>query len=364
MRLVFAAWRDLAHPQAGGAEALIDRLACGMLARGHEVALMCGGPVGPRPYPVVDLGGTYGQYLRAPFEHRRRFRHWDLLIDTENGLPYFAPLWRRGPVICLVHHVHTDQWGDRFPGPVAAVGRVAEARLMPFVYGRTRFVAVSPSTGRALANIGVPESRITVAPLNGVGPPALKVPRQPEPLFAAIGRLVPHKRFDTLLELWPEIRRQTGGSLVVAGDGPERSRLESLRSEGVVLLGRVSEEEKWALLSRAWVIVHPARHEGWGAVILEAGAVGTPAVGFDVAGVRDAIENGVSGWLVNSPEEFALRWVELAKREDLRARMAQGALRQAARFSWNESFDRFEELVLTVGQGLPTPRPARWQAGG
>ena len=122
MRVLFVSWKDLAHPQAGGAEYVTDRLATGLQARGHEVALLAGGPVGQREYPVFDAGGTYSQYLRAPFAYRKRFRDWDLVVDVENGVPFFSPLWRKGPVVCLVHHVHVDQWSMYFAPPIAATG--------------------------------------------------------------------------------------------------------------------------------------------------------------------------------------------------------------------------------------------------
>jgi hypothetical protein len=156
VRVLFLTWRDLAHPQAGGSEVLVDRLALGLAERGHEPAVLCGGPVAPRPYPIVDAGGTYSQYLRAPFAYRRHFGDVDLVVDVENGIPFFSPLWSRKPVLCLVHHVHEDQWAMRFPGPVARLGRVLEGRAMPAVYGRSLFLAVSESTRQALATIGVP----------------------------------------------------------------------------------------------------------------------------------------------------------------------------------------------------------------
>ncbi len=65
--ILFVAWRDLANRQAGGSEVLVDRLASGVLARGHRVTLMCGGQVAERPYRVVRNGGTYTQFVRAPF---------------------------------------------------------------------------------------------------------------------------------------------------------------------------------------------------------------------------------------------------------------------------------------------------------
>ena len=129
---------------------------------GHEVAHLCGGPVGVRPYPVFNMGGTFTQYARAPFVHHRVARDWDLLVDTENGLPYFSPLWRSKPILACVYHVHSEQWGQRFPPPLATVGRFAEAKIMPLVYRRVPFVAISSSTASALEDIGIERNRIHV----------------------------------------------------------------------------------------------------------------------------------------------------------------------------------------------------------
>ena len=90
MRIAFMSWRDLANEQAGGSEVFIDRLAVALQEMGHEVAHLCGGPMGVASYPVFNMGGTYCQYVRAPFVHHRVARDWDLLVDTENGLPYFS----------------------------------------------------------------------------------------------------------------------------------------------------------------------------------------------------------------------------------------------------------------------------------
>ena len=57
-KILFIAWRDLANRQAGGSEVLVDQLATGLVARGHQVTLLCGGPVAERPYRVQRSGGT------------------------------------------------------------------------------------------------------------------------------------------------------------------------------------------------------------------------------------------------------------------------------------------------------------------
>ena len=71
MRIVFVSWRDLAHPQAGGSEVVVDHLARGLAERGHDVVLLAGGPVTDHPYRVRATGGTYSQNLVAPLQYLR-----------------------------------------------------------------------------------------------------------------------------------------------------------------------------------------------------------------------------------------------------------------------------------------------------
>jgi glycosyltransferase involved in cell wall biosynthesis len=354
LRIVTVSWRDLANPSAGGAEVLINHLLEGLQARGHQVTLVCGGPVSEHPYEVVDAGGTYSQYLRAPAICTRRFRDADVLIDVQNGLPYFSPLWRRRPSICLVHHVHTDQWDTRFPTPVAAVLRGVERRVMPAVYRHRRYVAISPSTAASLAAIGVRPESITVIESGVDPPPGPASARSAEPLFLSLNRLVPHKRIDVLLEAWRLAQDRIPGRLVVAGDGP---LLDDLRQQAttiprVEVLGRVSEVRKEELLAQAWAVLSAAHHEGWGMSVLEGAVYGTPTLAFDAPGIRDAVVDGVTGRLVTPgaeadlPGSFAAAMEEFVADTAGRARYAEAARHRAAALSWSHAVDRWEALLF------------------
>ena len=131
MRIVALSWRDLAHPQAGGSELLVDKLLVGLAARGHEVALVCGGPVGGRPYPVHEAGGTYSQYIVAPWICATRLRRADILIDVSNGVPFFSPLWRRRPSVCLALHYHGDQSGHALRPTVGGIATLRRTARRP-----------------------------------------------------------------------------------------------------------------------------------------------------------------------------------------------------------------------------------------
>jgi len=178
--------------------------------------------------------------------------------------------------------------------------------------------------GLALEDVGAPE-------------------RSDEPMFLALGRLAPNKRLDLLMQLWERVRPVTGGRLVIAGDGPEQSRLAALAAndDSIELLGKVSERRKAELLSEAWVLVHTALHEGWGLVIMEAAASGTPSVAYDVPGVRDAVVDGVTGVLARDDDDFVQQWTWLAGDAATRAHMGEVGRRRAQEFTWEGSIDDF-----------------------
>ena len=344
VRILFVAWRDLANPRAGGSEVLVDQLASGVFARGHEVTLLCGGPVAERPYRVVRNGGTYSQFLRAPLAYLRHFRNYDLIVEVCNGMPFLAPLWSRRPVLALVTHAHTELWAIRFRPPVSTVGRRLENTVMPWVHRKNLVLTISPSTAEALEGMGVGQDRIRQI-CSGVVHPDPQTSRSPDPLFLAFGRLADYKRLDLLLRLWDRVRHVVGGKLVIAGDGPERARLEGLAGPGVVFTGRVSEQEKHRLMCAAWLLVHPALIEGWGIVVAEAAIRGTPAVAFDVPGLRDSVLHGQTGILVQTEGQFASEWASLAIDQRRREQLGQAARTRALQLHWSTAVDDFAEVA-------------------
>jgi glycosyltransferase involved in cell wall biosynthesis len=349
MRIVILAWRDTAHPQAGGSEVVIDRLASHLTHRSHEVRLLHGGPSGHHKYSSTRIGGDYTQYVRAPFAYFRHGKDADVVIDVENGIPYFSPIWQRSPVVSLVHHIHTEQWGMQFPEPVAALGRVLESRLMPRVYRRTPFVAVSDSTATGLTELGIDSSLITTIEM-GLDFNPLPPEPNPVPRFLVLSRLVPHKRVEFALRMWEAVRPNTGGTLVIVGDGPELEALRAIAGPDVEFTGWVDEERKRVELSRAWLLIHPAHHEGWGTVVMEAAAASVPTIAFDVPGVRDSVDDCTTGYLASDENDFGSKWIMLASDTQLRASMAAAAQERSRTFTWDGAVDKLEDLLKKVTQ--------------
>jgi glycosyltransferase involved in cell wall biosynthesis len=165
-----------------------------------------------------------------------------------------------------------------------------------------------------------------------------------------VSALVPYKRIDVAIEA----ARRSDLSLKIAGDGPERERLQSLAGPTVEFLGRRSDEEVRDLYRRAAAVVLPGE-EDFGIVPLEAQACGRPVVALARGGALETVVDGETGSLVqeNSPEAFAD-----AMRSALDSRFDASAIRAHA-----ERFGRarfIAEMKTVIEQTLTGAGDARW----
>jgi glycosyltransferase involved in cell wall biosynthesis len=363
LRVLLLNWRDLQHPEAGGAEKYLVTVAEGLAARGHAVVFRTAAYPGALPDEVVEgvhylrHGGHYSIYPRAFAGHAGS--SFDVVVDVQNGVPYLSPLATRTPVVNLVHHVHREQWPVVFGPRTARFGWWLESRLAPRVYRGTSYVAVSDSTKRELVSLGVDADRVTIIH-NGTDAVADDdAERSPEPRAIVIGRLVPQKRVELALDAATALRRRVPGLHVdVVGSGWWEPHLrEHVRKLGlekdVTFHGHVSEAEKHRLLARAWVHAMPSLKEGWGLVVVEAGVHGTPTVAFRGAGgPADSIRDGVTGLLVDDDgggpdvHGFTEALASLLTDDQRREQMSRAARAWVSRFRWEDCVDAWERLLL------------------
>jgi glycosyltransferase involved in cell wall biosynthesis len=363
LRVLLLNWRDLHHPEAGGAEKYLVTVAEGLAARGHEVTFRTAAYPGALPRETVAgvhylrRGGHYSIYPRA-FAANAASSH-DVVVDVQNGVPYLSPLVTRSPVVNLVHHVHREQWPVVFGPRTARFGWWVESRLAPRVYSGTSYVAVSDSTMRELVDLGVDPERVTIIH-NGTDAVADDdAERSRLPRVVVLGRLVPQKRVELALDAVAALREQVPGlHLDVVGSGwwePQlREHVAALGLEDdVTFHGHVSETEKHRLLARAWVHAMPSLKEGWGLVVVEAGVHGTPTVAFRSAGgPADSIVDGETGLLVDDVDSepnlaaYTAALASLLTDGVRREQMSQAARRWVGRFRWEDCVDAWERLLV------------------
>ena len=349
--VLFLTGRDTSHPEGGGSELYVEKAAAGLAARGSTVTLLCAAHPGAPPEElrggvrVLRRGGHLTVFLHAVLLHALgRLGPHDLVVDVQNGLPFFARLWCRRPVVVLVHHVHREQWPVVFGRLVGQLGWLVESRLAPRVQRGCRYVVVSPATRRELVEQGVAADAITVVHNGAEVPARPAAAKSPHPSILVLGRLVPHKRVEFALRAAAEIRRRLPDLEVkVVGRGYWEGRLRALTEQldlggTVEFLGFVDEATKNRLLARSWVLAMPSLKEGWGLVVGEAAAHETPAVAFRSAGgVADAVVDGETGVLVDDAEEFTAQLEGLLLDAERRRRLGRAARDHAARFTWEAS---------------------------
>jgi glycosyltransferase involved in cell wall biosynthesis len=360
--VLFVNWRDATHPEGGGSERYVHRMAEGLAATGLRVTLFCAAH-GTAPAEedvngvrVVRRGGRMTVYLQSlAYVRRHRPR---LVVDVQNGLPFASTLVTRAPVVNLVHHVHREQWPIVFGRIGGAVGWWLESAVAPRLYRRSPYVTVSGATAVELAGLGVDAGRVSVVP-NGIDPaPPVAASRSPLPRLVVLGRLVPHKRVEHALEVMARLRdRWPALRLSVVGEGwwePElRAAAERLGVTDVVdFLGFVDEQGKHEELARAWVHLCPSVKEGWGLVVSEAGHHEVPTVGYRSAGgLRESVLEDRTGLLVDDLDGLTAAVEGLLADHRTRREMGAAAARHAAAFTWPASLGGFAGVLAGAVRG-------------
>jgi glycosyltransferase involved in cell wall biosynthesis len=359
-RLLILNWRDTRHPQGGGSEVYVERVARRLAAGGREVTVFCGAHAGAPTEEIVDgvrfvrRGGWRTVYAWAFVSHLfGRLGPHDVVVDVKNGIPFFAPLYCRRPVVSLVHHVHREQWGMNFSSGWARFGWWVESGLSPRVYARSRHIVVSEATRQEVAALGIPIASIDIVH-NGAEPTMPTSPKADAPTILSLGRLVPHKRVEFVLDAAAKLRKDVPDlRVVVAGHGPWHPRLVAHAdrlgiADAVTFAGWVDEGTKLQLLQGAWVLGMPSVKEGWGLAVMEAAACGVPAVAFRVGGLEESIEDGRTGLLVDDEEAFTEALRRLLLDRALRERLGAEAARRARAYSWERTAERFDVVLRDV----------------
>ncbi|HNP57100.1 MAG TPA: glycosyltransferase family 4 protein [Gordonia sp. (in: high G+C Gram-positive bacteria)] len=377
-------WRDLDHPQGGGSELYIQRVGAELARRGMRVTLLTAGFPGCDDETVVDgvrivrRGGRLSVYPRAVgmllgarigVGPLRGFAP-DVIVDTQNGVPFFASLVSRRTVV-LVHHCHREQWPVAGPA-LSRLGWWIESRLSPWVHRRRRYVTVSRPSRAELVGLGVDGERISVvragidpvpvvdsARTDGlvatVGAAPAPGPESAGPRIVVLSRLVPHKQIEHALDVLAALRDEVEDlSMDIVGGGWWDEQLKAYARElgaadRVVFHGHVSQQRKHELLAGARVHLMPSRKEGWGIAVVEAAQHGVPTVGYRAsAGLTDSIDDGVTGLLVDGREELIAATRKLLENPGFAGQLGDAARDAATGYSWSATADGFTEVFAEV----------------
>jgi glycosyltransferase involved in cell wall biosynthesis len=365
VRIVWFSWKDRGHPLAGGAEVVADQLATRLAKGGHQVTLVAGGFPGAQlelsrgGYRIIRVGGRYTSYFQAwRYYHDHLRGQTDLVIDECNTMPFFAGWYTGAPTYLLFHMLCRQIWFYEFPFPLSVVGYLAEPVYLRLLK-RTPIITVSDSTKRDLTRHHLfKPSAITIIPEAVELPPVRStaaVTKAAHPTLLILGSIRPMKRtLDAIIAF--ELARDHNAKLrlTIAGnaDHPYGRRVlgyikASRHATAITYAGSVPNAQKLQLLRRAHAILVTSVKEGWGLIVTEAAGQGTPAIAYNADGLRDSIQDGVTGLLTpkNTPEAMAATITALLTDKARYTKLQRAAHTAARKLTFDRTYQAFKRAL-------------------
>jgi glycosyltransferase involved in cell wall biosynthesis len=355
-------WRDIKNPEAGGSELYLHELAKRWAEKGNKITFICGGWKNCKKEEIVDnikiirVGGKFSLYALAPIAYFKLKNKPDIIIDVENGLPFFSPLFSRKKKLLHIHHVHKEVWNKEMSVPFNWIGYFLEMKIMPFVYRHTKIVTISKSSAKEIEDENIGK-------VFGIVNPGVefyeykKQGKNKNPTIFFLNRMKKYKGLKIMLDAVKEIQNDNeikSMEILVGGDGEYLQEMiqytKEKKIEKVNFLGRISEEKKVELMQKSWIFLNPSFKEGWGIVNIEANYLGTPVIGSDIGGIRDSIVNNKTGLLFEygNHKELAKKIKLLLKNKTLREKMEKEGKKWSKNFSWDIKAEEYLKILKRV----------------
>jgi glycosyltransferase involved in cell wall biosynthesis len=355
LRILHLAFEDHRQPGSGGGS-LRTREINTRLAERHEITSVVARYKGATPrvedgitYQPLGLalgrvGGIVSYHLALPWFV---MRHQADVIVEDFAAPHssnLVPLWTKCPTVAVVQYLFAREKSRQYHLPLWVLEETG-VRMHRYFVAVSRHIADRISAVNADAVVDAVYAGVDPEPGPTTGP------ERRDLLY--IGRLeFEQKGLDLLVDaLEIVLRARPGTRLRIAGDGPGGERLAQLLSSrglagAVDWLGRIEGRAKWDALRRAAVVLMPSRFETFGLVALEAMAVGTPVVGFNLPSLQEINGSSDSLTLVEPEDGVGLGRAasDLLGDPGRQRAIARTGLARAAAFDWDQAARAQERL--------------------
>jgi glycosyltransferase involved in cell wall biosynthesis len=364
MRFLMLNWRDPENPISGGAERVSLAYLSGLVQRGHEVYWFANDFPGAKReseisgIKIIRGGGKGSSIFKAKSWYRTQ-KKFDLVIDQHHGIPWYAPWWCGTNCVAYIHEVLGPIWNSFYTWPLSSIGQLQE-RWTHRLYRNVPFWTPSNCTKDLLHEHGVKDVYVfyngkDATPLNALEPKPLQSPLQ----LIAVSRLAPNKRVDHAIHTL-KILKQQGADvrLTVVGSGEVENDLKQLANDlgvadAVEFTGRLDEQQKDERLRSAHFLIHTSVREGWGLNVIEANAMGTPAIVYPVGGLVDSTLHNETGIVTReeSPESVARAVTEIMKSPEKYSQLRLNAWNRSKSLQWSQALPPVCDWLESLATG-------------
>jgi len=382
MNLLWFTWKDGKNPYAGGAEIVNEELAKRLAQDGHEIIFLVRGFAGAKKEEIVDgfkvirVGNYRTVYLEAYKYYKKNLKGWaDLVIEEVNTIPFFcnfyvhpvksikggAEQFNRGKEksILFFHQLCREIWFYEMNFTKGLIGYIAETFYL-FLLGNRDVITVSESTKKDLNRFGFRRDKIKIISEGTHIDPvkeleSYQVTKYKIPTILSLGALRSMKRADQIIAAFEIAKKKISDlQLIIAGDTAGKFAKKiigmieaSKHRDSIQCLGMVSREKKIELMQKSHLIAVTSAKEGWGLVVTEANSQGTPAVVYDVDGLRDSVRNGETGIICekNNPENLSQKIVKILEDKVEYERLRQNAWNWSKEITFEKSYEDFKKIL-------------------
>jgi len=364
MKILWLTWKDKKNPLAGGAEVVNEELAKRLVTDGHEVIFLVGGFTGGTSeetkdgFKIIRCGNRWSVYFKAYQYYKKNLKDWsDLVIDEVNTIPFFAKFYVKQKNILFVHQLCRQIWFYQMFFPLSLVGYLLEPIYLWLLRDR-KVITVSESTKRDLIKFGFKKENISIISEGIEIEPVTNLEnlnKYDNPTILSLGSIRPMKRTDHIVKAFEIAKEKIPNlRLLVAGDSTGKygkKVLEMIKTskyhDSIEYLGKVDKDKKIELLQKSHLIVVTSVKEGWGLIITEANSQATPAVVYNVDGLRDAVKSDKTGLVCsqNNPENMAENIVQLLNNTEQYNTLQKNAWEWSKEINFTESYKIFKSKI-------------------
>ncbi len=376
MRILVFNWKDIRHPQTGGAEVVLHELCKRLVKNSHDVMLLTAKYEGSKENDVIDgvkitrvSGGRVLHSFKAVAYYIKHFRgKYDLIIEQTNTAPYMISYFTRGEkVVQFYHMLCREIWFYEMGKVIGLIGYLVlepVALVLQALIARVRgsqIVTISQSSKQDLVRFGFDAKSVHII-REGISEKPLKalkdsLPKEQSFTVLFHSSLREMKRpLEALKAFGIFVKTHHDSQLWVSGGGDQTKLLEYAEQEGflnnITFFGRTTDQQKLELMQRSHVIVSTSIKEGWGLIVTEANSQGTPAISYDVDGLRDSTAFGGGVVVKTLPQYMAhalknLNNIVVTNPEQY-DKLRSVALRTAKQINFKNCYEDFKKIIESV----------------
>jgi glycosyltransferase involved in cell wall biosynthesis len=369
MNVLFLNWKDVKNPEVGGAEIIAFEFARRLVREGHVVTFFARHFKDADPIEKIDgvkiirKGNKFTSYFHAYFYYKSLRKKPDKVLDMINTICWQTPFYVRNTRrVAYINQLAKEVLFYELPWVLSSIAYLLE-RFEYIPYRNTKVLCYSQSTKNDLISFGIKRENIFIFPL-GLDHKRYIVGGNKSnfPHFLFVARLVKMKRADLCVSAMRHVIKEYPNAILsLVGTGPDEGRLKRLVNKHKLVnnvefidknnfyMNKTKGDIKVKLMQEAWALILPSVKEGWGMVVTEAAACGTPAIVSRVTGLVDSVKPNKTGIILSpkpNEKELAKAMITIIEDNNLRKHLSSGAVEWSKEFDWDKSYVVFRKLLL------------------